>query len=245
MTNPQAGESWAAPTVEGGWYPDPYGRYDSRYHNGHDWTADVSSGGERYVDPHGIEWGPQRNSLATAALVLGTIGVAIGWIPFLFVIGAVCAILGLVFGVIGLRRSRASGIGRSRAIVGLTTGACGLLAAFAGGLLTVVVYDAVDSYENPRAHTVKIESCDVVGSRATAAGTITNDSSSEADFVVHVDFVRGGTDNVLATSAIQVRNVPAEATTPFTAAGSVDLDEVDCVIDEVTGPFPFGLDIGT
>ena len=34
-----------------GWFPDPTGRYEFRYHNGQRWTNDVSVDGERYVDP--------------------------------------------------------------------------------------------------------------------------------------------------------------------------------------------------
>ena len=36
-----------------GWFPDPLGRYEHRYFNGSVWTADVSNGGSRLVDPHG------------------------------------------------------------------------------------------------------------------------------------------------------------------------------------------------
>ena len=34
-----------------GWYPDPTGRFEYRYHNDRHWTADVSTNGQRYVDP--------------------------------------------------------------------------------------------------------------------------------------------------------------------------------------------------
>lgn len=33
------------------WYPDPTQRYEFRYHNGQDWTGDVSVDGNRYLDP--------------------------------------------------------------------------------------------------------------------------------------------------------------------------------------------------
>ena len=35
------------------WYPDPYGRFQQRYHDGSAWTAHVISNGEQSVDPLG------------------------------------------------------------------------------------------------------------------------------------------------------------------------------------------------
>jgi hypothetical protein len=34
-----------------GWYPDPMGRFEGRYHDGDDWTANVSDGGTTEADP--------------------------------------------------------------------------------------------------------------------------------------------------------------------------------------------------
>jgi uncharacterized protein YxjI len=34
-----------------GWYPDPYGRHESRWYDGHQWTEHVSSHGRQGVDP--------------------------------------------------------------------------------------------------------------------------------------------------------------------------------------------------
>ncbi|HUV17858.1 MAG TPA: DUF4190 domain-containing protein, partial [Ilumatobacteraceae bacterium] len=148
-----------------GWYADPLRRFELRYYNGATWTADVSTGGERFVDPLGIDVGqhagqPTRSaatenaptSLATASMVLGIVAVAIAWIPFVVVVGAIAALLALAFGIIAIRRSGPSGAGRSRAVVGVITGASGLLAAGLGTLLTFVVLDVYDSYLNPPPH---------------------------------------------------------------------------------------------
>ena len=35
------------------WYPDPTGRFEYRFYNGQQWTADVSVNGHRSVDPFG------------------------------------------------------------------------------------------------------------------------------------------------------------------------------------------------
>ena len=106
------------------WYTDPTRRFEFRYHNGQDWTGDVSTGGQRYLDPlprlaagggvtmpishdpanRPVE--PQRSGRATAALVLGIASVAVGWVPFLFAPAAVAAVLALVFGLPILARAR-------------------------------------------------------------------------------------------------------------------------------------------
>jgi hypothetical protein len=100
--------------VHPGWYADPLGRFELRYYNGAAWTADVSSDGDRFVDPLGIElgtscrhsrrWASRRsapNGPATAAMVLGIIAVAIAWLPFIVVLGVIAAVLALVFGAVG------------------------------------------------------------------------------------------------------------------------------------------------
>jgi hypothetical protein len=239
VTDPAAGGSEAAPTAAGEWFPDPLDRYDSRYHNGREWTADVAVDGRRFVDPLGIESGERRNGRARVALFLGVTGVAISWLPFLFAPGLVASLLAVWLGWSGLRRSRTSGVGRSNAVVGLSTGACGALAASGGLALTFLVLDILDDFENPNPHTVEITSCEVVGTRAMAEATITNEGTDDADFMVRIDFVRPGTDNTRTGQNVDLRTVAPGETRQFVAAGTVDLDDVECVLTEVTGPLPF------
>lgn len=230
-----------------GWYPDPLDRFESRYHNGAEWTADVASGGRRYVDPDGLEPadgpGSGRNRSALTSMVLGIVGVAIGWLPLLFAVGALASLLALIFGAIGLRRARRTGIGRSQAIVGLTTGGCGIAAAVIGATLTFLVVDALDTYENPNAHTTTITECSVSDGTATASGQIVNDGTTTADFVVRIDFIRTGTDNVQRRSSITVDDVEPGGSATFVASQRVSADDVDCRIRQVNGPLPFGLDL--
>ena len=214
----------------------------------------MSTGGERFVDPLGIDVGqhagqPARSaatenaptSLATASMVLGIVAVAIAWIPFVVVVGAIAALLALAFGIIAIRRSGPSGAGRSRAVVGVITGASGLLAAGLGTLLTFVVLDVYDSYLNPPPHETVITSCEVVGSRAIATGRLENLGDDTSDFSVLVGFVRPGTDNPHRTTRVSLDDVEAGASAPFDAERQVELDDVDCIVIEVTGPLPFGL----
>lgn len=249
-----------------GWYADPLRRFELRYYNGATWTADVASGGRRFVDPRGTEVGSgdvsgrppgvvaghgepvgadsgagPTNPMATASMVLGIIGVAIAWLPFVVVLGAVAAVLALAFGAVGLRRASASGIGTSRAVVGLVTGVSGLLAAVLGTVLTFIVLDVYDDYLNPVPNETTITSCELVGSRAIAIGTLTNLGDERADFSVLVGFVRPGTDTPHRTSRVSVDDVEPGSDARFEVERQVDLDAVDCVVIDVDGPLPFGL----
>jgi hypothetical protein len=242
--------------VQPGWYADPLGRFELRYYNGAAWTADVSNGGHRFVDPLGIDVGPFRpaatpvaahehdstvGSLATASMVLGIIAVAIAWIPFIVVLGAIAAVLAVVFGIVALRRSAPADTGRNRAVVGLVTGGSGLVAAALGAVLTFVVLDVYDAYIDPPPHEATITSCEIVGSRAIASGRLANLGEDTSDFSVLVGFVRRGTDNPHRTSRVVLDDVEPDTSATFDAERQIDLDDVECIVIEVTGPLPFGL----
>ena len=251
--------------VHPGWYADPLRRFELRYYNGSSWTADVSTDGDRFVDPLGLELpdrssagvsttnsptnsaltdnSPATNSPATAAMVLGIIAVAISWLPFIVVLGAVAAVLALAFGSVGVRRSTPSGVGRSRAIAGLVTGASALVLAALGAVLTFVVLDVYDAYLDPGPNETTITSCEIVGSRAIASGTLENLGTDTADFSVLVGFVRPDTDNPHRAGRVVLDDVEPGETTEFRVERQVDLDDVDCIVTEVTGPLPFGLSL--
>lgn len=242
--------------VQPGWYADPLRRFELRYFNGAAWTADVSNGGQRFVDPLGVAVGLRQesgrptpvpdsgstvSSVATASMVLGIIAVAIAWMPFIVVFGAIAAVLAVAFGSVALHRSGPSDAGRSRAVVGLITGGCGLIVAVLGAVLTFVVLDVYDAYVNPPPYEATITSCEIAGSRAIASGRLANLGDNTSDFSLLIGFVRPGTDNPHRTSRIVLDNVEPDTLADFEAERQVDLDEVDCIVIEVTGPLPFGL----
>ena len=237
----------AAATVIPGWYADPLGRFELRFYNGRQWTADVSTDGARFIDPLGTEVPFEQpagtDGVATAAMVLGIIAISTAWMPFLVVVGVITAILAMSLGWTALRRARRSGASRGRAIVGLATGASALVAGILGVLLTVIVYDVYDEYIHPQPHDTAVVSCELVGSRATMTGEITNLGDSTADFGVSVAFVRSGTNDIRRTTHVRVSDVDPGDTAEFDAQGQVDLESIDCEIIEVTGPLPFGLEL--
>lgn len=239
-----------------GWHPDPSGRHEFRYHNGAEWTADVSDDGERYVDPlpsadssHRLpaaapDADRRANRAATASLVFGVTALALSWLPFVFVIGGVAAVLGLVFGTIGFRRSRSDGPGRSRAIAGLLTSGSSVVLVGLGAFLTVALSDAVNEFENPGEHRLGEVTCTDDGSAWTASGSIENLTDQTRSYLLTVDFVRPGTDNAQARSRVSVDDVPAGDTASFEVRRQVGLDDVECLVSQVDGPAPFGIDLG-
>jgi len=142
---------------------------------------------------------------------------------------------------VGMRRAGSADVGRGRAVVGVATGTAGLLAAIVGVMLTLVVIDVYEAYVDPAAHVVTVTDCEVDGSRATVAGLLENRSSESADFSVLIGFARAGTDNVRHTRRAVLNNVAPGEQAAFELQQQVDLDEVDCLILEVTGPLPFGI----
>ena len=69
-----------------GWHPDPLGRYEFRWFDGTQWTAEVAVGGQRCVDPLGVAHAPARRGLAVASLVVALVSMSIAWLPLLFAV---------------------------------------------------------------------------------------------------------------------------------------------------------------
>ena len=232
------------------WWDDPTGRFDQRYHNGVRWTADVALDGVRYVDPLPEAPGPggpppdrdARNGRAVAALVLGIVGMTLGWLPYVFAVGAVASLLAVFLGVRELRRARGSGAGRAASTAGTVTGGVGLVVAVVGLFFTLAFEDARADYDAPAEHRVEVTECSYLRPRWTALATVENLSSAEADFTVRIGFVRPGTDNVRLSDTVVVDGVSPGEVRTIEAAGSIDDESIDCVVLWVRGPRPFGFD---
>jgi hypothetical protein len=241
--------------MNSGWHNDPAGRFEFRYHNGATWTSDVSSNGQRYVDPIAPSGGPPvpfstppghaahggSNGIAIAALVCGIVSVVVGWMPFLFAVGAVLAVLAIIFGIVGLRNARASGRRRGHAIAGLVTGSVGVFVAVGGLVLTIVLFRAIDHFEHPPASTSSIESCVVESGRARAEGELRNDGTRSSRFTVIVVF-RGEPSGPTREGFVSIRSTPPGETTTFVVDQRLDAEAVDCEITDVNGPLPFGIE---
>jgi hypothetical protein len=227
-----------------GWYPDPTGRFEYRYHNDQVWTADVSSSGQRFVDPLPTSSGSTptgRNGLAVAGMVCGIAAVATTWIPFVVVVGVISAMVGLGLSIPALARSRTTGSGRAFAIAGIVTSSCALALAAVGIVLTVVLARAVERYEEPGPNEVRVTECRATdGGEIVASGEIDNLSDTQRSYSVLVELGAGGRDSVL------VEDVPPGGTARFEArdqgSGTVLDEDPECRVESVNGPPPFGLD---
>jgi hypothetical protein len=223
-----------ATTWRPGWYPDPAGRFDYRYHDGEQWTTSVSVDGRWLVDPSpaGGEERPPGNGIAAAALVCGMVAMALGWLPVVFVGGAVLALAALVLGAVGLGRSRRVGAGRGFAVGGLITGVGGLLASAAGFVLTAGSFGIIGDGE-PGPHVARIEQCAVADGVATIAGTITNTGEDDAGYVVSIEVRRPGKAAAYATLRLPVRDVQPGEAAPFTFSTEVRPLAIECEITDV------------
>jgi len=110
------------------WLPDPEGRHELRWWDGTQWTEHVSDKGQQGTDPLADAVPPpppgsgsRRSGRATAALVLGIVGI--------LVFPVVCSTLAIIFGALALRDMGPDPEvrGRSMAWWGLGLGIAGLL----------------------------------------------------------------------------------------------------------------------
>jgi hypothetical protein len=248
------------------WYPDPTGRYEYRYYNGVSWTADVSRDGERTVDPAATSTseavrppvtpggpllgpsggaGGMRNGKATAALVLGIVALGLSWVPFLFVAGAVCGLLAIAYGVVARRATPRDPRGFDG--VGIILGAAALVVCALGVFLTVRVVGEIDKFSNPPDYDVELTRCALDGTTLHVAGRLTNIDDRVGEFIV---FVRTRVAGDSRMAVIDLDRVAAGETEAFARDLRLGRDaiatsetEPTCVVTNVTGPYPFGVEI--
>ena len=175
-------------------------------------------------------------------MVCGIVSVVLGWLPVVFAVGAVLAVLAIIFGIVGLRRARWSGRRKGFAIAGLVTGGFGVPIAVVGLVFTIVVFRAVDRYENPPDATTSIGSCVVEDGRARAEGELRNDGDRASKFTVYVEFHALPSGRTVERPA-EVPSTPPGETSQFVVDHLVDAADVECKISAVNGPLPFGLEI--
>ena len=238
----------SSPGYAAGWYPDPYRQFEYRWFNGERWTADVSVHGQRFVDPRWTMGGPTppaatpgapSRGFAVASLVLGLGAFLTSWMPFVFVVGALAAITGFVFGVLALRRcSQGTGTGRPLAIWGLVSSVVAAGLCVVGVMLTIAVLDEVDRLFNPGPYEVTIDSCTTDRGLVTADGTILNQDDTYHDYTILLEFTVG--DRTVATDSVAARRVAPSQAGAFHATVFIDPTDVpvECTVFDVQGVSP-------
>lgn len=215
-----------------GWYPDPAGEHDHRYHNGIAWTADVSTDGNRSVHPLPPALGGAKGRSGTVPLALGIVSMSLGWIPFVCFVAVVVAIVAIV---LGLRRRSDPGASGA-ATAGVVLGLVGVVFSAGGIILSLAVISAVSNFERPGAHEAQITDCREIDGVTRATGTITNLESNERSYTVTIGF------DDERTVSVTVDDVAAGADGEFVAEEDFRFEQLECRIDAVDGPRPFGLD---
>lgn len=238
-----------APTTPAGWFPDPLGRYDHRWFNGTAWTADVSLHGHRYVDPVPLSAGPvtpagfarPSRTMAVLALLAGLAAVSTAWMPFFVVIGIGAAIAAIWLGIVAVRRvATGTADGRGMAVAGIVLGTLGLALCPLGIALTRTSYRELLRFAQPGPATTVIDTCAADGGALTVSGTIENRDDVRRSYVIDlaVTSAGGGVDHV----NVSVDDVAAGDTAPWTLTRTSSVTEPRCRVDQVTGPYPFGLE---
>jgi hypothetical protein len=249
--------------VDAGWYPDPTGRFEHRYFNGHEWTGDASDGGERVFDayrPAGSPAGPaaqvhpaagaapaprrQSNGLAISAMVLGIVGCAIAFTIVFFPVAAVLGALAIVFGAAGRRHARElpNAAGRGQSLTGILTGAGAILLAIGAGLLFLTsVRHWLDDLtsSDPGAYHVTQTSCGLDDGSATYQGEITNQSGGRRSYRVTVRFVDAngatiGLDRQYVDGVRRGATAPISARTEAGAPGGLASGAITCEVTDVS-----------
>ncbi|WP_241740930.1 DUF4190 domain-containing protein [Streptomyces sp. L2] len=90
-----------------------------------------------------------RNGLAVTAMALGTIGLAGSIVS----VGGLLGVVGLVLGVLALRKAARTGVGRTQAVTGLVTSCIAIVMSVAVAFLAVwFAHRTQDCYQYNHVH---------------------------------------------------------------------------------------------
>jgi hypothetical protein len=158
---------------------------------------------------------PAGNGMAVASLVLGVLAIVFAFMWFFGLLSLVLAPLALIFGWIGLGRSRERGVGGGQAIAGIICGGIALLVSlymlWVFGSLVRTVTSAINrSVEatvaaDPVVNRMTITDCHTTIGNAEASGTLVNTGNETRNFNVRVQFHGPGGDGEGAGSAYAVK----------------------------------------
>jgi len=221
------------------------GRFEHRYFNGVQWTSDVSINGQRYVDSPIESFGMQMptkkpsRAFAITSLVTGICGVALGWIPFVFVIAAIAAVAAIVFGFLGLRSARRhDGYRRRFALAGLVLSPFALAVCVGGFFFTRAAVREFRDFVEPGPHELFVERpCILEDGLATLIGTIRNLDDRDHDYRIMVEFTSPRDE--FESTTVRVTDVNPDEIAPWSTSTPIVADAVSCKVTDVFGPLPF------
>jgi Domain of unknown function (DUF4190)/Protein of unknown function (DUF2510) len=189
---------------------------------------------------------PPSRTLAVLALIAGLVAVGTGWMPLLFVIGAIAGVAAIALAVIArgqIREGRARGAGM--ALAGLILGPIGLASCVVGVMLTGMLLREVRDYTEPGPVDVEITSCVAEGRTVRVNGTLENLDDETRDYSLVVEVVDGDGGQVVERDSVEILEVVAGELREWERLVLTRADtpqSPECNIFAVNGPFPFGLD---
>ena len=112
------------------------------------------------------------NGLATAALVLGIIGMVLAFIPLIGAFGAFIGGVGCALAIAGFLVARKRGVGKGKSIAGFVLGVASILTFF---LVTAATVAAVDTAVNEIDKSIKAEEANDKPTTVTEGAAFTHD----------------------------------------------------------------------
>ena len=154
---------------------------------------------------------PAGNGMAVTALVLGVLAAAFAFTFFLGLLAFPLAVLAIIFGRIGLTRSRTHGVGSGQSIAGLILGIVAVVVCaywfWVFGSFFRSVTHAIDqsvkstASADPVANRVTLKQCNTTINRAEAGGTLVNTDREMHNLTVMVTFYGpGGKSDSMGTA---------------------------------------------
>src|SRR6185312_15983537 len=220
--------------------------------NGQRWTGDVSAHGEQLIDAEGAGgWtspatgrpAPRRSrALAVAAFITALCAAVTGWIPLVFVVSAIAAVVAFVLGVVALRRARRQdGFGRDFAAWAVALSVAAVPICVAGFFFTRYIVEQINRYDDPGSYTLTPGDCVATNGRVTFDGTITNREDDVRSYELTIVYSTGLAE--VGRQYLDVDDVGAGATQSWTAVDTVRTtsSNVTCDVTDVHGPPPFGV----
>jgi hypothetical protein len=117
------------------------------------------------------------------------------------------------------------------------------LAGFGTLVIAVVVVPRAAAYLDVSPHTVEIVDCAPTGSEVALTMALTNAGESSANYTIHVRILD---DNgaVIRDTTLEIDAVAAGSTIETSDRLPARFETVVCEIRGVSGPLPFGIDLG-
>lgn len=201
--------------------------------------------GQHFVDPRGTadnppvpHLAPPGRGLAIASLVVGLTAAALAWLPFVFVVGAIAAVVACALAIAALVRERRSPHPAAQRLArwGLTSGVAALMLGVLGYFFTLTMIDRLDEWLGLGRYDATVVSCTAAGRVVSIDGTVQNLDDHTHDYEVRVDVLDG--DALAATDRATVRDVISDGTGTFHLTVFTDsaLTAPQCRVAAVSAP---------